>query len=129
MLTTIICVAALAFLVFGLGFAVSMTRAKTKTTYGYEMDATKPMYKVYRAHMNSVEYAPMLALLMLFVGLVSPDTWVLWVMGITTACRYMIAADLWLGHSLEKPGPFRFLGSLGTYLGGFALIVATLLKI
>lgn len=38
MSVSLLCIALLGFLVVGLGFAVSMTRSKTKTSYGYAMN-------------------------------------------------------------------------------------------
>jgi len=127
MAITIVCVALLGFLVFIQGFLVSLTRLKSKQPYGYTMDPKNRLYKVYRAHSNTIEYAPMLAILYLFVGFKNPSTWVLWVIGITTACRYLQAIALIVEPSLEKAGPLRMIGSAGTYIGGILLSIAVLL--
>lgn len=123
MTTAIVCTALLGLLVFGLGLSVSLTRGQTGTNFGYSPDPTDRMYKMVRAHGNATEYVPMLAVLMLLVGGHNPATWVLWVMGIVTASRYLHAAGMIFSPTLAKPHPLRFVGALGTYLGGLALCI------
>ena len=124
MTTAIVCTGFLGLLVFGLGFAVSMTRGQTGTHFGYTQDPADRLYKMIRAHGSTTEYAPMLAVLMLFLGSRSPATWVLWVMVIATACRYIQALGLIVPATLDKPHPLRMVGSAGTYLTGLLLCVA-----
>ncbi len=124
MTTASVCTALLGVLVFGLGFGVSMTRGRTATNFGYNPDPADPMYKMVRAHGNATEYAPMLAVLMLLIGARDPATWMLWVMWIVTASRYLHAAGMIFSPTLAKPHPLRFIGALGTYLGGLALCIA-----
>ncbi len=50
-------------------------------------------------------------------------------MGIVTACRYSIAIGILMNPTLDKPQPLRFIGALGTYLGGIALVVAAALTV
>ena len=121
MTTAIVCTALLGLLVFGLGLGVSLTRGQTGTNFGYNPDPTDRMYKMVRAHGNATEYVPMLAVLMLLVGGHNPATWVLWVMGIVTASRYLHAAGMIFSPTLAQPHPLRFVGALGTYLGGLVL--------
>lgn len=126
MTTALICIALLGLLLFGLGFAVSMTRSRTQTISGYPNDPADPLHKLVRAHGNTAEYAAMLALVIFLVGSRSPATWALWCMGIATAARYSIAAGIILSSTLEKPHPLRFVGALSTYVAGLALCVALL---
>ncbi len=126
--TAILCTALLGLLVFGLGFGVSMTRGATNTTSGYNPDPTDRLYKMIRAHGNTTEYAPMAAVLILLVGARNPATWALWMMWLVTVCRYLIAAGIIMSPTLAKPHPLRFIGALGTYLGGLALCVAAYLS-
>jgi uncharacterized membrane protein YecN with MAPEG domain len=121
MTTAIVCTALLGLLVFGLGLGVSLTRGQTGTNFGYNLDPTDRMYKMVRAHSNATEYAPMLAVLMLLIGGHNPATWVLWVMGIVTVCRYLHAAGMIFSPTLAQPHPLRFVGALGTYLSGLVL--------
>jgi uncharacterized membrane protein YecN with MAPEG domain len=129
MTVAILCVMLLGLLVFGLGMAVSFTRAGSNTNYGYTPDPTDRLYKMVRAHGNATEYAAMLAVLIVILGSRSPATWVLWTMGIVTAARYLHAAGMILCPTLDKPHPLRFVGALGTYLGGLALCLAGLLSL
>ena len=126
MTVALICIALLGLLVFGLGFAVSLTRGRTKTAIGSSEDPTDFLHKMVRSHGNTTEYAAMLAVLIFLVGSRSPTTWALWSMGIATAGRYLIAVGLILSPTLARPHPLRFLGAIATYLAGFALCVALL---
>jgi uncharacterized membrane protein YecN with MAPEG domain len=128
MATAMLCTGLLGLLVFGLGFAVSMTRAKTETIIGTNSDPTDRLYKMVRAHGNATEYAPILAVLMVVVAMAGePVTWVVWVMIVVTALRYVHAAGMIAFPTLDKPNPLRFIGSVGTYVGGLALCVALFL--
>ena len=129
MATAIICSALLGLLVFGLGMAVSSTRGATDRTIGFDPDPRDRLHKIVRAHANTTEYAPMLAVLMLLVGTREPATWVLGTMWVAVASRYSLALGLILSSTLEKPHPLRFVGALGTYLAGIALCVAAVLAI
>ena len=124
----LICVALLGLLVVLLGFAVSMTRGKTKTFYGFNPNPTDPLYKMVRAHGNTAEYAPALAVMILALGTLSPAPWMVWCMGLATFSRYSIALGIILSSSMEQAHPLRLIGSLGTYVFGIALGVALLLK-
>ena len=123
----IICIGLLGLLVFGLGFAVSMLRGRTETLHGFNPDPEDSLYKLIRAHGNSTEYAPMLAVLIFVAASVSPATWVLWLMGIVTLARYLLVGGILLSKSLEQAHPLRFVGALLTYLGGFALCIAVVI--
>jgi len=125
--TAILCTALLGLLVFALGLGVSMTRGSTNTIAGFNPDPTDRLYKMIRAHGNTTEYAPMLAVLMLFLGSRNPATWVIWTMWIVTICRYLFAVGMIISPTLAKPHPLRFVGALGTYLGGITLCVAAYL--
>ncbi len=120
MTVAIICTGLLGLLLFGLGFAVSLQRGKSEATIGHSSDPIDPLHKLVRAHGNTAEYAPMLAVLILVAAQLEPATWVLWVMGIATLGRYLIAVGLMMG-SLEKANPLRFGGAVLTYLSGLVL--------
>ena len=126
MTVAIVCTALLGLLVFALGMNVSMARGAGKAG-DYPTNPADSFFKRMRAHGNTAEYAPMLAILILIAGERNPSMWVLWVMGIAVACRYLIAAGILMSSSLDKPHPLRFIGALGTYLSGFALCIAVLL--
>lgn len=127
MSTALTCIALLGFLLFGLGFAVSLKRGGTNTLIGNAPDPADPLHKLVRAHGNTAEFAPLLAVLMLAVALNDPAPWTLWCMGIATAARYLLALGLLVSPTLVKPHPLRFIGAATTYLTGIALSAALLL--
>jgi uncharacterized membrane protein YecN with MAPEG domain len=106
--------------------AVSVTRGNVNTFGGVPEDLSNPLTKLIRAHGNTAEYAPMLALLIYLLSIGEHGGWVVWVMYIVTACRYSIVAGMVLSNSLNDAHPLRFVGAMGTYLGGLALTVALL---
>ena len=122
----VVCAALLGLLVFGLGLMVSLTRGRSKTNFGYASDPTDPLYKMVRAHGNAAEYAPMMALLILYLGTRSPGTWLAATFVLATVFRYLHAAGMIRCASLDRPDPLRFTGALGTYVTGLALAVAAL---
>lgn len=124
MRVAIVCVALLGLLVFLLGLAVSMTRGRSGVIAGAPEDSASSLYKLVRAHGNTAEYAPMLAVLFLLVGERNPAVWVLWTMGIAVLSRYLIAIGMVAGPTLAKPHPLRFVGALGTYVTGVVLCIA-----
>jgi len=123
---SIACAAALGFLLFGLGLCISALRFKTDTLFAYSAEPGNFLCKLVRAHGNTAEYAPFIALLILYLGSHSPVPWVVWAMVITTTSRFVLVAGLLLPASLARPNPLRFVGALGTYFGGAALCVALL---
>jgi uncharacterized membrane protein YecN with MAPEG domain len=128
MSTPLVCIALLGFLVIGLGFSVSMTRSKTETMYGSTTDPEDVLYKMTRAHGNTIEYAPIIALLIFILSLSSQPGWVIWCMILVTFFRYLLVAGIIIPKSMDKPHPMRFVGALGTYLTGFGLCIAVLLQ-
>ena len=127
MATATLCIVILGLLVFGLGVGVSAQRGKTKTAAGYPDDPASPLYKWVRAHGNTVEYAPMLAVLMLALGARPPAAWVEWTMIAATLARILFAIGLITGPTMAQGNPLRFVGAVGTYLTGLVLCVALFL--
>ncbi len=122
----LVCSAILGLLLFGLGLTVSVLRGKFAIHIGYPDDPKHMMHRVVRAHGNTTEYAPFLAVLFLYLGARQPAAWVLWTIGLTTAARILIVIGLLGSGTLARPHPIRFIGALGTYLGGIALTAALL---
>jgi len=120
----IICVALLALLCIGLGFSVSMARAKQEKIIDHSNDPEDVLFQRVRAHGNTVEYAPILALIIYILGQTPQATWVLWFMVLVTACRYLLVAGLLIPKSMARPNPMRFVGALGTYIFGLGLVAA-----
>jgi len=129
MTIALVCSALLGILVFGLGFAVSMTRMRTKRGTGCDLDPTDALHKVVRAHGNTAEYAAMLALLFILVGVRNPAPWALGSMIGATASRYLLAIGLLFPATMARPHPVRFLGAAGTYVFGLALCAALLVSL
>jgi hypothetical protein len=120
----LICISLLGLLVFLLGFRVSMARASSGTMYGGNPDPGSTLYKSQRAHGNTIEYVPILAILMLALAQAPQPSWVIWSMVLATFFRYLIAAGILFPATMAKPNPMRFIGALGTYITGFALVIA-----
>ncbi|MGV6808105.1 MAG: MAPEG family protein [bacterium] len=126
--TYLICIALLGFLCFALGFNVSLARARTNSIFEGVIDPENSLYKARRAHSNTIEYAPILAILIYVLGQSAQPGWVIWTMIIATFSRYLIVAGLLLPRTMAKPNPMRFLGALGTYVAGFLLSGALLFQ-
>lgn len=122
-------VALLGVLVFGLGFLVSITRTRTRNAGAVAQDGTDLLYRHSRAHGNTIEYAPMLAVLFL-VLLYQEGTpaWAFWLMLPITLCRYAHAAGMLMSQDMRDPEVLRTVGSVGTYLGGFILCAVLLVN-
>lgn len=129
MATAVVCAGLLGVLLFVLGFYVSATRGRTNKAGSIPDDPSDPLFKAIRAHGNTAEYSPMLALLMLYLGVHSPAQWIVWTMIAVTACRYLIVLGILSSATLDRPHPARFIGALGTYVGGLVLAIATLLTV
>jgi len=126
MTVAVFCAGLLGLLVFGLGLGVSAMRGSSRTNFAYTVDPTDRLYKMVRAHGNAAEYAPMLAIMMLYLGAHQPGRFVMWTIVVATACRYLHAMGMILTKSLDGVDPLRFVGALGTYVTGLVLAAAML---
>ncbi|HEV6965658.1 MAPEG family protein [Roseateles sp.] len=117
------CICILGVLLFGLGLAVSIARGKYKQLVGSPSDTDCRLNRVVRAHGNTAEYAPFLALLFVLHGASQPGTLVLWLMAIATAARVLLVAGLLTAKTLSRPSPLRFAGAATTYAVGVWLSV------
>ena len=124
MATAMFCTAVLGLLVFGLGLGVSLQRGKTKTGAGYPDDPAATLYKWVRAHGNTTEYAPMMAILILALGARGPGALVQGTMIAATICRILIAVGMISSPTMANAHPLRFVGAVGTYITGLLLCVA-----
>ena len=122
----LICTAVLGLLLFGLGLSVSVMRFREGVGSGGEPDPASPLHKVIRAHANTAEYAPFLALLFLYLGARSPSGATVSLIVAATLCRCLLVVGLIAWPTMAKPNPARFIGALGTYLAGLALCVTLL---
>jgi uncharacterized membrane protein YecN with MAPEG domain len=126
MTVAVFCAGLLGLLVFGLGLGVSAMRGSTRTNFAYTVDPTDRLYKMVRAHGNAAEYAPMLAVLMLYLGAHQPGRLLMWTFVLATASRYLHAMGMILAKSLDRTDPLRVVGALGTYVTGLVLVAAML---
>lgn len=127
------CTVLLALLVFGLGAAVSLLRLRTRTTHGHVCDPRDPLYKVVRAHGNAAEYAPMLAILYVWIGSRDPAPGLLALIAAATLFRFLHAGGLALAPTLDNVFPprgsagwARAVGAIGTYVCGPLLALGAL---
>jgi uncharacterized protein len=127
MTIAIACTALLGLLLFGMGLYVSLLRQGRRVIIGHPDDPTDPMHRAVRAHANTAEYAPFLAILFLWHGANQPLTWVLATIVVATVSRFLLVAGLLWWPTMAKPNPARFLGALLTYLCGLALAGAMLM--
>ncbi|MEL6790946.1 MAG: MAPEG family protein [Pseudomonadota bacterium] len=121
---SLLCVGLLGVLIFLLGFNVSRERgAVIKTQHEAEADPASGLRKAMRAHGNSTEYVPMLALMILALGLRLPimPIWIGAIMVAAVACRYLHAAGVLFGSSVYEGNALKFVGALGTYVTGFVM--------
>jgi uncharacterized membrane protein YecN with MAPEG domain len=122
----LICTALLGLLLFGLGLAVSAGRFRAQCSAGCSDDPADALHKRVRAHGNTAEYAPFLAVLFLYLGSQAPSPATLGLIVAATACRLLVVIGLLASPTLARPNPLRFVGALGTYLCGGALCLVLL---
>jgi uncharacterized membrane protein YecN with MAPEG domain len=127
----VICVSTLALLIFLLGFLISMVRGKTGIIYygGSLDDPTSFLTKAVRALGNTVEFAPILAVMFLYLGGTDPDNWVVWTIVIATTSRVLMVVGFLTAETLSKIHPLKAVGAIGTYFSGIALCVAMVMSV
>jgi len=124
MTTAVLCVVAMALLIFVLGFWVSIQRGRTNVITGIQDDPTSGLNKAVRAHGNATEFVPVLAILTLYLGTQDVAAWVGWAMIVAAVSRYLTVIGFLTCKTLEKPHVLKALGALGTYVAGIAMCVA-----
>jgi uncharacterized protein len=125
----LLCTAILVLLYFVLALNVSMTRGRVKVGVGSGDDPDGPLNKAVRAHGNAAEFVPLFVALFLYFLLSGSGGWVTWAVVIVTISRVLHALGMLMTPTFkDKPHPLRAIGALGTYVGGFALGVALLLR-
>ena len=117
------CTAVLGSLLFLLGLAISIMRFRTGVGSGPAPEKNALLNKLIRAHANTAEFAPFLAVLFLYFGWHGPSDLAIGLIVAATVCRCLLVIGLIAWSSLSRPNPARFAGALGTYLCGAALCV------
>lgn len=121
------CIALLGLLLFGLGLAVSFARKNARVSMGVTDDHDHVLNRRVRAHGNTAEYAPFLALLFLIHGMRELSLLTLGLMLGATAARYLIVLAMLTARTVKRGEPMRFAGALGTYVCGLGLTVLLVL--
>lgn len=128
MIVSLVCISLLTVLCLVLAIAVTIARGKYNILAGEPYEPQHMLYKLVRAHGNTIEFAPILALLIYILGQSPQPAWVLWCMALVTASRYLLVAGMIFPATLAVPNPMRFVGALGTYGFGLALCAALFLQ-
>nr|WP_218510264.1 MAPEG family protein [Variovorax sp. dw_308] len=118
-------VAILGLLLFGLGLAVTVVRGRTQVLTGTASDPDHLLNRLIRAHGNTAEYAPFLAVLFLFLGSHQPGGLTLGLIAVATAARVLLAVGLIT--SLSRLNALRAIGATLTYVTGLWLSILFLL--
>ena len=122
----LVCAVVLGLLLFGLGLCVSVIRFREGMVSGFETDPANLLHKFVRAHANTAEYVPFLAVLFLYLGARTPSAAIVSLIVAATLCRCLLVVGLIAWPTMAKPNPARFIGALGTYGTGLALCLALL---
>jgi uncharacterized membrane protein YecN with MAPEG domain len=121
----VVCLSVLGVLIFSLGLLISLERARTKKIYsGLPADPTALLTKLNRAHGNTAEFAPFIAILIIYLNQVAQPQWVLWVIVGITIARFLVVIGFLTAQTLEKIHPLKAVGAICTYLLGLALVTA-----
>jgi uncharacterized membrane protein YecN with MAPEG domain len=125
MRVAIACVCVFGLLIFGLGSAITYVRVlQNKYDYNATNSPTDFLTKLSRAHGNTAEFTPILAVMMLYLGAQHPSNWVLSTMVLVTISRVLVVAGFLTCKTLQRMHPVKAIGAAGTYIFGLALTFA-----
>lgn len=126
MTLALLCIAALAVVLFALGANVSRNRGTSDTQF--PTDPRSPLLKAMRAHGNAAEHVPMLALLIFVVAARQPST-VADVAAVgAVGARVLHAGALLTCASLADNTVARTVGAVATTVAGVTLAVLVALS-
>jgi len=123
---SVVTIQLLAALVFLLGANVTRLRASRAPAAQFPTEPSDPLLKAIRAHGNATEYIPILAVLILILGMTTDAPYATVLMIAAVAFRVIHAAALLTSPTLASNTVPRSIGAAGTYLVGIGLIVAVL---
>lgn len=131
-IVAVICASLLALLLFGVGCYVSVLRARTNTISYFSVpsrnETKTPLARAQRAQGNTSEYAPMLALLILFAGgQPTVEAWWVWCMIAIVLVRYAIVAAFIWGKPLDEADWVRGIGAFLSYALGALLAIGVVI--
>src|SRR5438552_18378513 len=112
--TALICTAALGLLLFTLGLAISTLRFRGGTLSGYAASPDDLLAKLVRAHGNTAEYVPFLAVPFLYLASHNPPQRQVWCTGGATVCRVLLAMGFRAWPTVATPPPAPLGGTHGT---------------
>jgi uncharacterized membrane protein YecN with MAPEG domain len=126
MTTALICTSVIGLLIFGLSFWSALRRLRLKAFFAGADEPASFTTKLSRGHGNTAEFGPFLALLFLTATALGGSPWSAAAMIGATLSRVLVVvaflATAWLDHF----SPLKLIGAVGTYVSGFALLVALL---
>ena len=129
MVVALICTAILGCLLFGLGLAISIRRFFTKDYYIEAVGPTSFTTKLSRAHGNTAEFAPFLALLFLALPVLGhAPHWAAAAMIGATLSRVLVVVGFLTSATLERMSFAKAAGAIGTYGFGLALTAALFIR-
>jgi len=124
----LLCSAILVIAYFLLANNVSRLRAQSKVGFGMADDPLGPLNRAIRAHGNSAEYTPVFLVLFLYFLSSGASGWITGVVVGVTFCRVLHPISILIAPDLNAIYPPRFISAVGTYLGGFALGAALMIR-
>lgn len=129
MTTALACVAVFGVLLFGLGLWISLRRFFTEDYFIHGGDPTSFTTRLSRAHGNTAEFVPLLAVLMIFLGAGGPPLWVEMAMIGAAVSRVLVVVGFLTSTTLARISLPKAIGAIGTYVFGLALTAALLLRL
>lgn len=121
MKTELLCAGLLAFLLFGLGLAVSVERGRAGKLGGIPDDQKSVLFRLIRAHGNAAEYVPAAIAFAVYFAIAGASPVATALIVCLTLARYIHASALVLGNDMSRFGVARFIGGMGTYVTGLGL--------
>ncbi len=121
MKTAVLCTCALALLLFGLSLLISLLRLQRGQGLGVPEEPGDLLHRASVAQSNTVQYAPMLAILMLTLQTYGAPAWTIWLSVLAVIGRYLYATAMLTAADIRKPTFLKITGMTLTYLTGFLM--------
>jgi uncharacterized protein len=123
-MTASVCVAALGILLFGRGASISICRLRNADYYAGAPSPTSFTTKLSRAHGNTAEFAPSLAVLMIVASSQNHGAWLDARMIGGVLSRLLVVIGFLSSTTLERMSLPKAAGAVGTYVFGMILSVS-----
>jgi uncharacterized protein len=125
--TAVACTIILGILLFGLGLWTSFLRLVRNDFYSGNASPESFVTKVSRAHGNTAEFAPFIALLIWFQNVDASVALQAFAWGATVS-RVLVVAGFLTSQTLARMSLLKALGAIGTYGFGLALTFSLIVK-